>query len=145
MENGYIYVDSNIFPTLLAISENEQSKGLMFEPNPPPIMSFVYVKPKINKFWMKNTPSPLDIVFSCNGIITQICKGEPYSTSIIGDDKLSDLIVEFPFGTVKNVNIKLGHKIGIVVPAEFELKKILVQKYYLSPKESFSLFSSKSF
>ena len=130
MENGYIYVDANIFPTLLAISEDEQSKGLMFEPSPPPIMSFIYTEPRVTKFWMKNTPSPLDIVFCCKGEIKQICKGEPYSTSTIGNDNPSDLIIEFPFGTVKNANIKLGHKVGIVVPTESELKKILAQKYH---------------
>ena len=128
MKNGYIYVDSNIFPTLLAISEDEQSKGLMYEPYPPPIMSFVYAEPRIVKFWMKNTPSPLDIVFCCNGNIKQICTGEPLSTKTIGDDYLSDLIIEFPFGTVKNSQIKIGHKVGIIAPTESELKKIIAEK-----------------
>jgi len=128
MEKGYIYIDNNVFPTLLAISEDEQSKGLMWEAFPPPIMSFIYSSPKINKFWMKQTPSPLDIVFCCDGKIKQICKGEPYSTMIIGSDQLSDLIIEFPFGTVKNTGIKLGNKVGIVQPTASELKKLIAQK-----------------
>lgn len=130
MEKGYIYIDANVFPTLFAISEDEQTKGLMFEPSPPPIMSFIYEKPKVNKFWMHNTPSPLDIVFCCRGEVNQICRGEPYSTATIGSDNPSDLIIEFPFGTVKSSNIKLGHKVGIVVPTEFEFKKILAEKYH---------------
>jgi uncharacterized protein len=130
MEKGYIYVDENIFPTLLAISEDEQSKGLMFEPFPPPIMSFLYTEPRVMKFWMKNTPSPLDIVFCCNGSIKQIHKGEPYSTSTIGDNSLSDLIIEFPYGTVKNSKIEIGSKVGIVAPTKLELNKIIAEKYH---------------
>jgi uncharacterized membrane protein (UPF0127 family) len=128
MENGYIYIDENIFPTLLAISADEQSKGLMFEPFPPPIMSFVYAEPQITKFWMKNTPSPLDIVFCYKGEVTQICNGEPYSTSMIGADSPSDLVIEFPINTVKIAGIKLGHKVGIIQPTAHELKKIIAQK-----------------
>ena len=126
MEQGYIYVANNIYPSLIAISEEEQAKGLMFEPFPPPIMSFIYAEPRINRFWMKNTPSPLDIVFCCNGEIIQICKGEPYSTSTIGGAH-SDLVIEFPFGTVLNHDIKLGHKVGIVEPREHELKRIIAR------------------
>lgn len=129
MENGYIYIDNNIFPSLLAISDFEQSVGLMKQSWPPPIMSFVYNYPKINKFWMHNTESPLDIVFCCNGEVTQICKGEPFSTKIIGDDKLSDLVIEFPYGTVSSSEIYLSNKVGLVKPTIKELKKIILEKY----------------
>jgi uncharacterized membrane protein (UPF0127 family) len=129
MENGYIYVANNIFPSLLAISEEEQQKGLMFQPFPPPIMSFIYSCPKVNRFWMRNTEAPLDIVFCYQGEIQQICKGEPFSTQLIGDDQKSDLVIEFPYGTVKKSNIKLHHKVGMVKPTESELKKIIAEKY----------------
>lgn len=128
MESGFIYVSNNIFPTLFAISEDEQSKGLMHQEWPPPIMSFLYSKPKVSQFWMKNTISPLDIVFCCNGQVKQICYGEPYSTSLIGNLTPSDLVVEFPYGTVSQSNIKLGQKIGLVKPDQEELKKIFATK-----------------
>lgn len=130
MEEGYIYVASNIFPTLLAISSNEQAQGLMGQAWPPPVMSFIYTVPGINKFWMKNTPSALDIVFCHKGEITQICKGEPHSTAMIGDNKFSDLVIEFPYGTVATSGIKLGHKVGLVKPTVDELKKIIAEKYH---------------
>lgn len=129
MENGYIYIANNVFPSLLAISEEEQEKGLMFEPFPPPIMSFLYNKPKITKFWMKNTESPLDIVFCCNGLVQQIHKGTPFSTEIIGMDKESDLVIEFPYGTVKSSCIKLYDRVGLVKPNKFELDQIIAKKY----------------
>lgn len=129
MESGYIYINDNVFPSLLAISEEEQAHGLMGQAWPPPVMSFIYASPKVTQFWMKNTPSPLDIVFSCNGVITQICRGEPHSTELIGDYRSSDLVIEFPLGTVLASGIKLGHKVGLVAPTPAELKRILAEKY----------------
>ena len=130
MEQGYIYIHNNIFPTLLAISAEEQSKGLMHQAWPPPVMSFVYERPRINKFWMKNTPSPLDIVFCHDGRISQICYGEPHSTSVIGDNLPSDLVIELPYGTTKSSDIKIGHAVGLVKPTKDELHKIIAEKYH---------------
>jgi uncharacterized membrane protein (UPF0127 family) len=129
MENGYIYLHDSIFPTLLAISEDEQAQGLMGKAWPPPIMSFIYAEPRYNRFWMKNTPSPLDIIFCQGGEIVEICKGEPNSTEIIGSGT-SDLVIELPFGTVTSSNIKLRHKVGLVKPTTEELKKLIAQKYH---------------
>jgi len=128
MEHGYLYVANNIFPTLLAISEDEQMQGLMGQEWPPPVMSFIYASPRVNRFWMKNTPSPLDIVFSCQGEVTQICIGEPFSTAAVGDYRDSDLIVEFPYGTVDRSKIKIGHQIGLVKPDPTQLKRIIAEK-----------------
>jgi uncharacterized membrane protein (UPF0127 family) len=130
MEQGYVYICDNIFPSLLAISAEEQSQGLMGQQWPPPVMSFLYPKSRINKFWMKATPSPLDIVFCNQGIVSQICFGEPYSTSTIGDNRLSDLIIELPHGTVNYSGIKLGHSAGLVKPTKDELHRIIAEKYH---------------
>lgn len=129
MESGYIYIHEHIFPTLFAISMEEQARGLMGQEWPPPVMSFIYTYPKCNKFWMKNTPSPLDIVFCHNDQVTQICKGEPFSTAMIGDDSRSDFIIEFPHGMVAATGIMLGHKVGFVRPTKAEFLKIIAEKY----------------
>lgn len=123
MNKGYIYINNNIFDTLLAVSEEEQQRGLMGQAWPPPVMTFVYSSPRVNKFWMKDTPSPLDIIFCSKGKVSQICLGEPYSTSVIGDNKFSDLVIELPHGTVIASGIKLGHHVGIVEPTREYLKK----------------------
>jgi hypothetical protein len=125
MKNGYLYINDNIFQTLIALSEEEQTKGLMHQPWPPPVMSFIYKYPKPVQFWMKNTPSPLDIVFSYNGKITEICKGEPYSTNLIGRGIDTDLVVEFPYGTMNDLNIKVGSNIELFNPTKEQLKKII--------------------
>lgn len=123
MKSGFIQIDNNIFSTLLAISEEEQSKGLMFQPWPPPIMSFVYAHPKPVSFWMKNTPSPLDIVFCREGIIQKISKGEPFSTASISGGYASDLVIEFPYGTIEDLKIKTGSKVELFNPTYIEIFK----------------------
>lgn len=125
MKEGFVYINNSVFNTLIALSAEEQSQGLMHVEWPPPVMSFIYATPTVNKFWMKNTPSPLDILFCHNNKISQICAGVPYSTNVIGNDMPSDLVVELPFGTVKSSNIKLGDSIGLIKPTIAELKKII--------------------
>ena len=128
MEHGYIFLHNCVMPTLLAISEMEQQTGLMHQEWPPPVMSFVYTHPRINKFWMHNTPSPLDIVFCHDGKVSQIHAGEPFSTTAIGDNKFSDLVVELPYGTVDKLGIKIGHLTGIIKPTSEELLNIVAKK-----------------
>lgn len=112
-KTGKVLIGDHIFDTELAITSTEQEKGLMFEKEPK-IMSFPYASPMINRFWMKATPCPLDIIFSLDGTITNICRGEPFSTQVIGDYSFSDLVVELPAETAKNKNIKIGDPIKLL-------------------------------
>jgi uncharacterized membrane protein (UPF0127 family) len=133
MEQGYIYLHESIFPSLLAISSDEQQRGLMHQEWPPPVMTFVYGAPRTNRFWMKNTPSPLDIVFCHNGKVSEICFGEPNSTEVIGS-KVSDLVIELPYGTVDSIGLKIGQSAGLVLPTPDDLRKIFATKYGLFVK-----------
>lgn len=130
MRSGIISIGDNLFETLLAISSQEQERGLMYMEPPTPNMAFIYAQPGINKFWMANTPAPLDIVFCHAGKVIEICAGEPYSTRIIGPNQFSDLVVEFPYGTAKLSGIKVGHHIGLLKPTPEELKQIIAEKYH---------------
>lgn len=114
MNKGKIVIQDNILDTLFAVTEEEQSSGLQYKEWPPPIMTFVYSEPRINKFWMHKTPSPLDIIFCYKGKVSAIYKGEPLSTKIIGNDELSDLVIEMPFETIKLLNIKIGDIVKII-------------------------------
>ena len=117
MKRNFICIGKDIvLPTLLAITAEEQQTGLMYKEWPPPIMSFIYSYPSYNRFWMKNCPSPLDVVFSLDGIITEICKGEPHSTAMIGGNTPSNLIVELPFGSCVKLGVKEGDKISLLNP-----------------------------
>lgn len=128
MEQGFVKINNQVFTVLLAISEVEQARGLMRVQPPVPSMAFIYDSPKVTKFWMANTPAPLDIVFCHNGQVTQICHGEPYSTKLIGDDMVSDLVIELPRGSA--VHMKPGDKVGLLDPTIDELRKIIAEKYH---------------
>jgi uncharacterized membrane protein (UPF0127 family) len=131
MNKGNILINKKLFDVLLALSEQEQSKGLMNAEHPVPNMAFVYGQPRINKFWMHNTKIPLDIVFSCNGIVSQICVGQPHSTALIGDDKPSDLIVEFPLGVVGAAGIKIGDNIELQCDKDAQMKILMLKSGFL--------------
>lgn len=129
MNSGYVSVDDSIFETLFAISMEEQQQGLMFLKNPP-IMTFVYAYPCVNKYWMKNCPVDLDIVFCHKNKVSQIYRGEPFSTKSIGNDSFSDLVIEFPYGTAKSSNIKIGSPVEIIEPTINEIRKIIASERY---------------
>lgn len=121
----YLKYKEHKIPTVLAITSEEQAKGLMYEESLPPAMAFVYTEPRLNKFWMSHTPKPLDIIFCLKNKIVSICHGVPYSTSLIGGNHLSDLVLEMPYGN----STKLGMKIGDVISMEYHpnsLSKILL-------------------
>ncbi len=110
----YLKIGNLVFPTLVAQTPEEQAKGLMGKAWPPPIMSFIYKQASFNKYWMKNTPSPLDIVFCFNNKIISIAKGEPHSTAMVGPDVPTNLVLEFPYGTCKKYNIIAGSEVKLI-------------------------------
>jgi uncharacterized membrane protein (UPF0127 family) len=125
----YIKVGDKNFPVLLAITSQEQEKGLMHQPWPPPVMAFIYGEPRINSFWMKNTISALDIVFCLKNRVVAIRPGEPNSLKIIGSDVISDLVIEFPFGTCENNGIKEGSDVSLDLETNSKMK-ILSSKVF---------------
>lgn len=108
-----LYIKDSAFDVKVAVTYEEQERGLMGCPWPPPIMAFPYKDSVIRKFWMKNTISPLDIVFCSDGKVVGICRGEPMSTELVGPNVASDLVVEFPRGTVEKYGIGVGDKVKL--------------------------------
>lgn len=108
-----IIINGTDVPTLVAITEEEQVNGLMHRLWPPPVMAFPFEKSAVRKFWMKNTPSPLDIIFCKANRVVDICRGEPYSESLIGPNKPTDLVIEMPAGQAKNLSIEAGNEVKL--------------------------------
>lgn len=106
-----IKIGAQVLETLVAITQQEHAKGLMHCAWPPPVMTFVLSSVGIHKFWMKNTPSPLDIIFCNAGKIIQIYAGQPYSLRHVGPDTPTDLVVEMPYGTAEKLDIKSGQSV----------------------------------
>jgi uncharacterized protein len=109
---SFVSINGMSFPTLVARTEAEQQVGLMHKPWPPPIMCFPYETAGIRRFWMKNTISPLDIIFCNANKVIGIYRGEPLSTSLIGPSEASDLVVELPAGMADRMGLKIGDYVG---------------------------------
>jgi uncharacterized membrane protein (UPF0127 family) len=124
MRVGYIAIAEKIYETFFAISSSERQKGLMDIDPPAPVMSFVNLNPQINKFWMHRTKMALDIIFCYNGEVSELCYGEPNSLKLIGSEKLSNIVIEMPYGTAKKNGIKIGDAVTIIKPGPLEMKKI---------------------
>lgn len=111
--NDIIIIKEKVFPTLVAVTDTEQERGLMFKEWPPPIMSFPFSTSEQRKFWMKNTPSPLDIIFCMSGKIIEIYNGNPNCENLIGPDNPTDLVVEMPAGMVGKYGISSGDTVSL--------------------------------
>lgn len=109
-----IVIGNNKFKTVLAVSDKEKQLGLMHQEWPPPVMTFLYTESEFKKFWMKNTPSPLDIVFCSNGKVLSVHQGVPFSTKLVGPNEPSDLVIELPYGTCKKFGIDSGDSVKIL-------------------------------
>jgi len=103
------------YPTLVAITAEEHEHGLMGREWPPPIMIFPYKAAAVRKFWMKNTPAPLDIIFCRGNKIVDICYGEPMSTRMVGPNSPTDLVIEMPHGSVQEHAIRIGDDVRAVL------------------------------
>jgi hypothetical protein len=118
MKSDRIIIDGNTFDVLIAISEDEQIRGLMYRKAPVPNMAFPFPQAKVTKFWMLNTLAPLDIVFCCAGRVIGSYFGAPLSKKLVGPDSPTDLVVEFPAGHVDKYKIAEGSDVRLAYSIE---------------------------
>ena len=99
------------FRVEVARTREAQSRGLMERP---PLgddegMIFPYKTAAVQGFWMKNTPSPLDIIFvGEDGRILNIITGEPYSEKNLISDGHANLVLEIRGGRAAELGIEPG-------------------------------------
>jgi len=124
---NYVIIKGKKFPIEVAISSEEQQRGLMYKDPPLYAMAFPYARPQFNSFWMSNVKADLDIVFCLKNKIASIWKGEAKSTSIIGGRDPSDLILEFPYGVVKAEGISVGDDISLDLSKEAQMKFLMLK------------------
>ena len=109
-----IILGKHTLSAIIALTEDEQRIGLMRQPWPPPVMVFPYESSRVRKFWMKDTPSPLDIIFCRAGQVLSVVAGEPLCLTHVGPDEPSDLVIELPKGMAQNLDIVSGTKVKVV-------------------------------
>jgi len=103
----------------LAVTPQEQEKGLMFRQNlePGKGMLFIFDRPKILGFWMKNTLIPLDILyFDTKGDFVSFremepCTADPCSTYSSFAEALYAL--EVPKGFANEHKVGIGWKMTV--------------------------------
>jgi len=111
--NDSVIIGTHRLNSLVALTEEEQERGLSGVAWPPPIMSFPFKSATIRKFWMKETVSPLDIIFCRAGKVVSIHRGEPLSLKLIGPNSPTDLVVELPAGLASKRNIQIGQAVEV--------------------------------
>jgi uncharacterized protein len=99
----------------IAQSREQLAYGLMHRVSFPEdyAMLFVFPDEGMHRMWMKNTPSPLDMLFiDKHGTITYIHpSAEPYSLNTIRSPMPVRAIMEMPGGSAKAKHINVGDTI----------------------------------
>jgi len=93
-----------------SLTRKEQYNGLMNNKDPS-FMVFLYKEACIPKFWMKNTPLPLDIIFfDHDSNISSIRKGKPFDETLIEANVPCKFVIEAPYGFCRKHGIDLGDR-----------------------------------
>ncbi len=122
---GIVVAKGQRFQAEVALTQQEQMRGLMYRQSlaRDRCMIFLYDEDDHHTIWMKNCLIALDVVWvQADGTIVEIVeKAPPLSPMFKGPDSeaptyggkvLSRHFVEFPVGTVRRLNLKLGDRIG---------------------------------
>jgi uncharacterized protein len=99
----------------IADTEQERNRGLMFRP---PLgddegMLFHFQEPEMASFWMRNTPSSLDIIFiGVDGRVLNIADhATPYSEDPIPADGMTRGVLELRAGRAEELGIRPGDRV----------------------------------
>ncbi|MBD3881101.1 DUF192 domain-containing protein [Phormidium tenue FACHB-886] len=103
----------------VAETPEEQAMGLMFRPPLPDDrgMLFPFDPPRQVRFWMENTPSPLDMVFLRQGEVKHIAANAPPCTRqpcpSYGPWTEIDQVIELRSGRAAELGLKVGDQVNV--------------------------------
>jgi hypothetical protein len=101
------------FDVEIADEAYSREKGLMYRHYIPDTVGMLFIFPgeERRSFWMKNTPSSLDIIYAdANYRIVRLYQNtEPYSTEGIPSGEKAKYVIEFKAGTIARHQIKEGY------------------------------------
>lgn len=98
----------------VADTPEKKARGLMFRKSLPKNtgMIFIYERPQILSFWMKNTPLPLSIAFIDKNLrITEIFPMKPFDERVIRSTTKVMYAIEMPRGWFRQHFIYPGAKV----------------------------------
>lgn len=108
------------FTVEVAATPAQQERGLMYRTSIPTDGGMLFVPyppdggpPKPASFWMKNTPSPLDILFiRPDGTVATIAEDtSPYSEVPVGSGEPVSAVLELAGGRAAELGIAAGDKV----------------------------------
>ena len=111
---------SHVFTVEVAKSPEEQERGLMFRTNIPKNEGMIFAPypagggaPREANFWMKNTPSPLDIIFiRPDGTVARIAENTiPFSEDPVKSGEAVSAVLEINGGKAGELGIAPGDKV----------------------------------
>ena len=111
---------AHAFVVELAKTPEQQEKGLMFRTNIPKDEGMLFAPypaagggPREASFWMKNTPSPLDIIFiRPDGTIARVAENTvPYSEDQVKSGEPVSAVLEINGGKAAELGIAEGDKV----------------------------------
>jgi uncharacterized protein len=109
-----------VFELEVASNPQQQALGLMFRSELPANrgMLFPFASPRRARFWMKDVPVPLDMVFLRNGEVIAIaaeappCQAEPCDT-YGPDSEIVDQVIELRSGRAAEIGLAEGDTVTI--------------------------------
>ncbi|MDX1517683.1 MAG: DUF192 domain-containing protein [Woeseiaceae bacterium] len=105
------------FDIYLAVTYEQQKRGLMFVRELPETTGMLFIYPKTDYYsmWMKNTFIPLDIAFATeNGTIVNIARHtEPQSLKSISSERPVNYVLELNAGVTERLKIHAGSRLII--------------------------------
>lgn len=119
-----------------ALSPLEQKQGLMHRRDlgPSDGMIFIYDKPQVLSFWMRNCPTALDIgFFDADGILQEVRPMLPYDESSVRSKKATKFAIEMPQGWYKGHNVQPGSRLDLrAVALAIEARGLSTRQYGLA-------------
>ena len=111
----------HIFRAEIAGTPERQERGLMYRTDLHPDDAMLFWPypagggtPKVANFWMKNTPTPLDIIFiRADGTIAHIADNAvPMSEAIVSSGEPVAAVLEVPGGRTAETGVSEGDKVS---------------------------------
>ena len=95
----------------LAQTPQQAAFGLMFRPNLPDDYGMLFIMPQeqVLAFWMRNTLSPLDIIYiNSQNVVVSIAKGQPLNETSLPSDGPAKFVLEIRQGLADVYGITPG-------------------------------------
>lgn len=99
----------------IADTPDKRASGLMYRRDlaSDAGMLFLFATPSPQKFWMKNTPLPLDMIFigPTATIVGIVADTKPFTTNPLGPDEASQYVLEVNAGFAAQHGVAVGDQV----------------------------------